>query len=180
MIAVPQEMAILIREHFNSWYGVPSLYMAKKFTYMIVTTSCTIGYTLIVYFMTDQPVEMKRIGLTLLHSVLIGLISQNVGIFFAVALDPKVQFLLKSHSPYEVVVTQHFYRYHCFSEFTPLCHIYCSVVYMFAQGTHYQYLLLYSTTLYSNTVLKASCWLLMGEISPNQKLQYLLFKNNLY
>lgn len=89
-IAVPEELPIMTREHFNGWYGVFSLYMAKKFAYGIVTTTCTISYIVIVYFMTNQPIEINRIELILLQNFLIGLISQNVGIWFAAALNPTV------------------------------------------------------------------------------------------
>lgn len=79
LITFPLELPILMREHFNRWYKLRSFYLANKFADIPVQLTATCIYTLIVYFMSDQILEAKRLVLFILMCFIVSLVAQAIG-----------------------------------------------------------------------------------------------------
>lgn len=79
LTSFPLELPVLMREHFNRWYKLRSFYLANKFADIPVQFIATCIYTCIVYFMSDQIVEVKRIVLFILMCFLVSLVAQAIG-----------------------------------------------------------------------------------------------------
>ncbi|XP_020282075.1 ATP-binding cassette sub-family G member 1-like [Pseudomyrmex gracilis] len=89
MITFPSELPILMREHFNRWYELRSYYLANKLADFPIQLTATFIYTIVVYYMTDQVPESKRLGLYMLMCFIISLVAQAVGLIIGSGL--KVQ-----------------------------------------------------------------------------------------
>lgn len=84
---VPSEVQLLKREHFNRWYSLPSYFLAItiiSIPFQIVLASLYVG---IVYFLTDQPLELQRISMFFVTCILIGLISESIGLAISSTLN---------------------------------------------------------------------------------------------
>lgn len=87
LLNFPLEVQLLKREHFNRWYGLPSYFLAIttiSIPFHIVLTSL---YVSIVYFLTDQPLELHRIAMFLVICILIGFISESIGLVISSTLN---------------------------------------------------------------------------------------------
>lgn len=69
--AVPLELPITKREHFNGWYSAGSYYLALFISDMPVVMLCSTLYICLIYVMTDQPMECFR----LLNVIVIGILT---------------------------------------------------------------------------------------------------------
>lgn len=75
------------REHFNRWYGLNSYFLALTVsTIPIQTIFCTM-YVALVYFLTDQPVEIDRIFMFFSICVITSFISESLGLMIASVLN---------------------------------------------------------------------------------------------
>lgn len=108
-VLVPSEMPIIIREHFNRWYSLPSYYLAitladipiqvsnsymlhdKELIFFLFQIIATFIYALTTYFMTAQPFEPLRIFLFLFMCILISLVAQSLGLLVGAFMDLKVR-----------------------------------------------------------------------------------------
>ncbi|KAI4477727.1 hypothetical protein M0804_012555 [Polistes exclamans] len=86
LITLPLELPILMREHFNRWYKLRSFYLANKFADFPVQLTATCIYTLIVYFMSNQIFEAKRLILYVLMCFVVSLVAQAIGFIVGVGL----------------------------------------------------------------------------------------------
>lgn len=68
------------REHFNRWYSSIAYYLALSIVDIPALILNNIVFVSITYFMTNQPLELFRVSLFLLISVLVGFTSQGLGI----------------------------------------------------------------------------------------------------
>ncbi|KAH0948368.1 hypothetical protein HN011_010644 [Eciton burchellii] len=89
MITFPSELPILMREHFNRWYKLRSYYLANKLADFPVQLMATFIYTVVVYYMSDQLPESKRLGLYMLMCFAVSLVAQVAGLVIGSGL--KVQ-----------------------------------------------------------------------------------------
>ncbi|XP_072760266.1 ATP-binding cassette subfamily G member 4 [Anoplolepis gracilipes] len=89
MITFPLELPILVREHFNRWYKLRAYYLANKLADFLVQFIGTFIYTIIMYYMSGQLPESRRIGLYMLMCFTISLVGQTAG--FIVGSGLKVQ-----------------------------------------------------------------------------------------
>ncbi|XP_001607392.2 ATP-binding cassette sub-family G member 4 [Nasonia vitripennis] len=87
LITFPAELPILTREHFNRWYKLHSFYMANKLADLPVQIAAASAYTLIVYFMSGQVPELKRLGLFVLMCILVSLVAQTIGLIIGTSLS---------------------------------------------------------------------------------------------
>lgn len=78
-IAVPLEMPIVAREHFNRWYSEKAYYFALTFTDFPLQFVCVLIFVLITYLMTGQPLELFRLAFVLIITFELTLISQGIG-----------------------------------------------------------------------------------------------------
>ncbi|GAB1865244.1 ATP-binding cassette sub-family G member 4 [Camponotus japonicus] len=89
MITIPSELPILMREHFNRWYKLRAYYLANKLADFFVQFTATFIYTIVVYYMSDQLPESRRLGLYMLMCFASSLVGQTVGLIIGSGL--KVQ-----------------------------------------------------------------------------------------
>jgi len=79
LMAIPLELPIFIREHQNCWYSLDMYYLAKicadvPFQIIFPTIS-----SVIVYFMTGQPLELSRFFLYLTTNIIISFVGGAFG-----------------------------------------------------------------------------------------------------
>ncbi|KAM0736707.1 ATP-binding cassette subfamily G member 4 [Formica fusca] len=89
MVSFPLELPILMREHFNRWYELRAYYLANKLADFLVQFIATFIYTIVVYYMSDQLPESRRLGLYMLMCFATSLVGQAAGLIVGSGL--KVQ-----------------------------------------------------------------------------------------
>jgi len=80
-------MLLLKREHFNRWYRLNVYYWAMLAAKLPMQIGLAIMYVTMVYFMTDQPVDLRRMCMFYAISVLISLASESLGLLIASRLN---------------------------------------------------------------------------------------------
>ncbi|XP_067009787.1 ATP-binding cassette sub-family G member 1 isoform X2 [Anabrus simplex] len=86
ILTFPLELPILIREYFNRWYSLKSYYLALTVADAPVQLLCTLCYVLVSYFLTSQPRELYRLTLFLVVCLLVGLVSQSIGMLIGISM----------------------------------------------------------------------------------------------
>ncbi|KAL1139496.1 hypothetical protein AAG570_006480, partial [Ranatra chinensis] len=76
----PEQVKLMKREYFNRWYSLKAFYCAITVSTVPIIMMLGFLFTIIVYFMSDQPVEPKRFGWFTLICTLLALISEGLGI----------------------------------------------------------------------------------------------------
>lgn len=90
LYAVPSELPILMREHFNRWYKLRAYYLANKLADFFVQFTATFIYTIVVYYMSDQLPESRRLGLYMLMCFATSLVGQAAGLIVGSGLKVQV------------------------------------------------------------------------------------------
>lgn len=80
VVTFPMQMSILLKEHFNRWYSLKAFYTALSLVDLPLSIFCCLIFTIIVYFITSQPLEMSRFLMFFSISLLVVLISQGFGL----------------------------------------------------------------------------------------------------
>ncbi|EZA48482.1 ATP-binding cassette sub-family G member [Ooceraea biroi] len=78
-LTVPMQIAILLKEHFNRWYSLKAFYMAMTLIDMPISILCCTLFSVIVYGMSAQPLEIIRFFMFFIISLLIMFIGQSTG-----------------------------------------------------------------------------------------------------
>ncbi|EEB12071.1 ABC transporter, putative [Pediculus humanus corporis] len=60
LLQFPSEVQLLKREYFNRWYGLTSYFFAMSFSRLPIQLLLPSIYTIIVYILTNQPLELYR------------------------------------------------------------------------------------------------------------------------
>ncbi|XP_026811601.1 ATP-binding cassette sub-family G member 4-like isoform X1 [Rhopalosiphum maidis] len=79
IINFPLEIQILSKEHFNQWYSLLSYYLSFTIVDLPIQVLCTFLYCVVLYYFTGQPLEWPRFGLYTLMMLMVGLLSQTIG-----------------------------------------------------------------------------------------------------
>ncbi|XP_022181268.1 ATP-binding cassette sub-family G member 4-like isoform X2 [Myzus persicae] len=79
IINFPLEIPILSKEHFNQWYSLSSYYLSFTIVDLPIQVLCTFLYCVVLYYFTGQPLEWPRFGLYTLMMLMVGLLSQTIG-----------------------------------------------------------------------------------------------------
>lgn len=87
LITFPLEMPILTREYFNRWFKLRSYYLANKLADLPVQIAATFIYSLIVYCLSGQVLELKRLVLYILICIAITLVAQTIGLIIGIAMN---------------------------------------------------------------------------------------------
>ncbi|XP_018319945.1 ATP-binding cassette sub-family G member 4 isoform X2 [Agrilus planipennis] len=87
ILSFPLEMPVLLKEHFNRWYSLRSYYMAITISDIPFQTIFCVLYVTIVYFMTNQPMELSRYGMFLAACLLVSFVAQSVGLVVGAAMN---------------------------------------------------------------------------------------------
>ncbi|XP_057670820.1 ATP-binding cassette sub-family G member 1 [Diorhabda carinulata] len=87
ILTFPQEMSILIKEHFNRWYSLKMYYTAVTLVDIPISVMCCFLFTSIIYYMTDQPLETVRFLMFLITSIMVVFVAQGVGLMVGAYFD---------------------------------------------------------------------------------------------
>ncbi|CAH0714193.1 unnamed protein product, partial [Brenthis ino] len=80
ILTFPSEMSILLKEHFNRWYSLGSYYISITIVDLPISiVSCAI-FSVIVYTMSSQPLDIARFGMFFAISVYTVLVAQSFGL----------------------------------------------------------------------------------------------------
>ncbi|XP_076649341.1 ATP-binding cassette sub-family G member 4 [Halictus rubicundus] len=82
----PSELPIITREHFNRWYRLPSIYIANKVADFPIQFVAISMYILIVYYMSDQLLELRRFCLYVLMCFAISMVAQMIGLLIGTGM----------------------------------------------------------------------------------------------
>lgn len=91
LFAVPLELPIVSREHFNRWYSLRAYYLAITLADIPIQLICTVTYITITYILTSQPPELFRLVLFCNVVFLTALVGQSIGLTIGASLDIKVK-----------------------------------------------------------------------------------------
>ncbi|CAH1407324.1 unnamed protein product [Nezara viridula] len=80
VLTYPIDVKIMKREFFNRWYSLKAYYLAKTISTIPLILVLGFMFTVIVYIMSDQPMELKRFAWFALNCSLIALTSEGLGI----------------------------------------------------------------------------------------------------
>ena len=101
------EMAVFVREHLNYWYSLKAFYFAKTLADLpfqvswtqldldpnrsSISTSFQIlfssVYVIVVYYLTSQPMEPKRLAMFVFICILTSLVAQSLGLLIGAGLS---------------------------------------------------------------------------------------------
>lgn len=90
----PAQVQVLKREYFNCWYRLTPYYCAVNLARAPLQFANGLLYLTMVYFLTDQPLEFKRIALFYIISLLVSLTSESLGILVSSSLSIIVSSLI--------------------------------------------------------------------------------------
>lgn len=80
-------MGILLKEHFNRWYSLKAYYLSVTLLDFPITVVGCLLFSIIIYLMTSQPLEMFRFGMFFTISVLVTIVGQSVGLMVGAWFD---------------------------------------------------------------------------------------------
>ncbi|XP_076169704.1 ATP-binding cassette sub-family G member 4 isoform X2 [Ptiloglossa arizonensis] len=87
VVTFPMQMNILLKEHFNRWYSLKAFYTALTLVDLPITIFCCLIFTIIVYLITSQPLEMTRFLMFFAISLLVAFISQGTGLMIGAVFN---------------------------------------------------------------------------------------------
>ncbi|XP_076287088.1 ATP-binding cassette subfamily G member 4 [Lasioglossum baleicum] len=87
IVTFPMQMSILLKEHFNRWYSLKAFYTSLTLIDLPLSVFCCLIFTLIVYFLTSQPLEMTRFFMFFSISLLISFIGQGTGLMIGAVFN---------------------------------------------------------------------------------------------
>lgn len=87
ILTFPMEMSILAKEHFNRWYSLKSYYIMINIVDVPVAAGCCIIFTLIIYYLSDQPPDINRFTVFQTVSLLTVFIAQSIGYMIGAVFD---------------------------------------------------------------------------------------------
>ncbi|KAF7379976.1 hypothetical protein HZH68_016924 [Vespula germanica] len=87
IVTFPMQMDILVKEHFNRWYSLKSFYTAITIIDVPISIICCILFSVIIYFMSSQPLEVSRFFMFFTISLLVTFIAQGTGLMIGAALN---------------------------------------------------------------------------------------------
>jgi ABC-type multidrug transport system ATPase subunit len=91
VLVFPLEMQAFAKERTNGWYTVLSYYLGKTISDIPFQIVCPVIFCSIVYFMTDQPMELNRFRDVCVASIILTMVSQSHGILFGAYFMSNIQ-----------------------------------------------------------------------------------------
>lgn len=87
VLTFPAEMNILQKEHFNRWYSLKAYYTSVTVVDIPVMVICCLFFSIIVYFMSDQPHDIIRFSMFFGVSLLVAFVAQSFGFMIGATFD---------------------------------------------------------------------------------------------
>jgi ABC-type multidrug transport system ATPase subunit/ABC-type multidrug transport system permease subunit len=87
ILTFPNEMSILIKEHFNRWYSLKMYYASVTLIDIPVSVVCCVLFSIIIYGMTGQPYEQDRFFMFLVISMLVVFVAQSFGLMIGAVFN---------------------------------------------------------------------------------------------
>jgi ATP-binding cassette subfamily G (WHITE) protein 1 len=78
----------------NHWYSLKAYYLAKTLADIPFQIIFPTVYLVIVYLMTNQPMELDRFAMLLTITICMSLVGQGIGLFFGAAFNIKLAVFL--------------------------------------------------------------------------------------
>lgn len=91
------QVQALKREYFNCWYELNPYYCAVNLARAPLQLANGLLYLTMVYFLTNQPLEFKRISLFYIISLLVSLTSESLGILVSSSLSIIVSIIINHY-----------------------------------------------------------------------------------
>lgn len=97
-LIVPTEMNTLMKENFNRWYTIFSYYLTETIIDFPITLICSSLFSIIIYVLSSQPMELNRFAMFFAITLLVVLIAQTIGLIVGACFNVVVRILLeKTH-----------------------------------------------------------------------------------
>lgn len=90
-LAVPAQMGILMKEHFNRWYSLKAFYTAVTIVDIPISILSCLLFTVVVYFISAQPLEVTRFLMFFVISLLVCFIAQGTGLMIGAVFNVVVK-----------------------------------------------------------------------------------------
>lgn len=94
--SVPIDLPITKREHFNGWYTTTAYYSALTISDIPLVVLTNLIYTVITYFMTNQPLELYRFGAYFIVILILSFAAQGLGMIAGSLMNVKFTLILGS------------------------------------------------------------------------------------
>lgn len=88
VLKFPLELAILKKERFNNWYQLRTYYVATLIIAIPLNIFFTLIYSIVVYALTSQPMELFRFFMFVLITALTSFTSESVGLGLGTIFNP--------------------------------------------------------------------------------------------
>lgn len=109
ILTFPTEMAVFVREHLNYWYSLKSFYFAKTVADLPFQVLFTSVYVIVVYYLTSQPMELKRAGMFVLICILTSLVAQSLGLLIGAGMSVETGVFLGPVSTIPIILFSGFF-----------------------------------------------------------------------
>ncbi|XP_063388514.1 ATP-binding cassette subfamily G member 4 [Cydia fagiglandana] len=87
ILTFPSEMSILSKEHFNRWYSLGSYYISITLVDLPVSVVSCFVFSVIVYIMSSQPLELTRFAMFFAISMYTVLVAQSFGLMIGAVFN---------------------------------------------------------------------------------------------
>ncbi|KAK0176964.1 hypothetical protein PV328_001062 [Microctonus aethiopoides] len=87
ILTFPAELNILKKEHFNRWYSLKMFYLSITIVDIPVTFICCLIFSIIIYLMSRQPLEIIRFSMFFTISLLVVFVAQGLGLMIGAVFN---------------------------------------------------------------------------------------------
>ncbi|XP_053697569.1 ATP-binding cassette sub-family G member 1-like [Sabethes cyaneus] len=109
ILTFPAEMAVFVREHLNHWYSLEAFYFAKTVADLPFQVLFTSVYVIVVYYLTSQPMEPKRVAMFVVICILTSLVAQSLGLLIGAGMSVETGVFLGPVSTIPIILFSGFF-----------------------------------------------------------------------